>query len=374
MLAPARFELLHTDGAARHGRLHTAHGVVATPVFMPVGTAGAVKGVGPDDLQTLGAQIILGNTYHLMLRPGSELIRKLGGLHRFASFPGAMLTDSGGFQVFSLVGRRTVNEDGVTFQSHLDGSAKVLTPESSMRIQEELGADIIMAFDECPSSLATRETVEAAMARTTRWLKRCVEAWRREATSLFGIVQGGLDEQLRTRHVEEVCAYDLSGYALGGLAVGEAPAAMHAAVAFSAPLLPRDKPRYLMGVGTPEDLLACIGSGIDMFDCVLPTRCARNGLLFTSAGKLPLKNARFATDERAVDARCDCYTCRTFSRAYLRHLHQTRDPLAARLASIHNLAFYLGLMRGAREAIASSMFAAFRETTLDRIRAGVAHA
>jgi queuine tRNA-ribosyltransferase len=270
-----------------------------------------------------------------------------------------MLTDSGGFQVFSLSEKRKITEEGAEFRSHLDGSRHLLTPERSIAIQETLGADIIMAFDECPSSLADRAYFEASLARTTRWLQRCVKAWSRERSSLFGIVQGGLDLPLRKRHAEEICAIELPGYALGGFSVGETPEAMHEGVAGSAPLLPRDKPRYLMGVGTPLDLVTCVGSGIDMFDCVLPTRCARNGLLFTSAGKVVIKNATYARDERPADPTCACYTCRTFSRAYLRHLFVARELLAMRLNTLHNLHYFLNLMRRAREAIEQDRFAAF---------------
>lgn len=356
-----RYELLHVDAktGARRGRLHTPHGVIETPVFMPVGTAGSVKAIAPDDLATLGAGLILGNTYHLMLRPGVELVGALGGLHRFISWDGAMLTDSGGFQVYSLAGMRRITEEGASFQSHLDGSKHLLTPERSVEIQEVLGADVIMAFDECPPALSEASYMEASLARTTRWLRRCVAAWHRGRSSLFGIVQGGLSEALRRRHVEEVCAEDLPGYALGGYAVGEAPEQMHAGVAFSAPLLPRDKPRYLMGVGTPIDLLTCVAAGVDMFDCVLPTRSARNGLLFTSQGKLVIKNARYARDERPLDPGCGCYTCRTFSRAYLRHLFVANEVVVNRLNTLHNLHFFLTLMAGARQAIEADRYAEY---------------
>ena len=348
------------DGAARRGILATPHGEVQTPVFMPVGTAGAVKGIAIDDLAALDYRLILGNTYHLMLRPGEALIAKLGGLHGFTAFPHAMLTDSGGYQVFSLAERRSIAEEGVTFRSHLDGSSHLLTPEKSIAIQETLGADIIMAFDECPPSLADRSVLEAALARTTRWLGRSVAAWTRGPSSLFGIVQGGLDRELRKRHAEEVCAFDLPGYALGGFALGEEPARMHEAVAAAAPFLPIDRPRYLMGVGTPVDLLAAIAAGIDMFDCVLPTRCARNGLLFTFQGRIVLKNARFREDPRPLSEECTCFTCRTYSRAYLRHIFTIGDPLAARLLSLHNLAYYRDLMQGARKAISEGRYAAYQ--------------
>ncbi len=366
--SPVRFELLHVDPStgARRGRLHTPHGVIETPIFMPVGTAGSVKAVAPDDLRALEAQIILGNTYHLMLRPGEQLIGELGGLHRFISWERPMLTDSGGFQVYSLSERRKITEDGATFQSHLDGAKYVLTPERSIEIQETLGADVIMAFDECPPALSERPYLEASLARTTRWLQRCVTAWSRQRSSLFGIVQGGLFEDLRKRHAEEICATDLPGYALGGYAVGEAPEQMHAGVAFTAPLLPKDKPRYLMGVGTPLDLVTCVGSGVDMFDCVMPTRNARNGFLFTSQGKLVIKHARYAKDERPIDPSCTCYTCRTFSRAYLRHLFVAGELVAMRLNTLHNLHFYLSLMREARAAIEQDRYADFMRAFLAR--------
>ncbi len=356
-----RFELLHTDATtgARRGRLHTPHGVIETPIFMPVGTAGSVKAVGPDDLVTLNAQIVLGNTYHLMLRPGEGLVAKLGGLHRFMCWDRPLLTDSGGFQVFSLSQKRKITEEGVAFQSHLDGARQLLTPERSIEIQEVLGADVVMAFDECPPALSERPYFEESLARTTRWLARCAKAWSRQRSSLFGIVQGGLHRDLRARHVEEVCAFDLPGYALGGYSVGEEPAAMHESVGYAAPLLPKDKPRYLMGVGTPLDLATCVGAGVDMFDCVLPTRCARNGLLFTSRGRVVIKNAAYAEDPGPVDEGCACYTCRTFSRAYLRHLFVARELLAMRLNTLHNLHYFLELMRRAREAIEQDRYADF---------------
>ncbi|HEX8538503.1 MAG TPA: tRNA guanosine(34) transglycosylase Tgt [Cystobacter sp.] len=367
-----RYELLHEDASgtrARRGRLHTPHGPVETPIFMPVGTVGSVKGVGPDDLLTMDAQIILGNTYHLMLRPGDDLVGEMGGLHRFISWDRPMLTDSGGFQVFSLAEKRKITEEGAAFQSHLDGRHILLTPERSIEIQETLGADIIMAFDECPPSTEDRAYLEKSLARTTRWLHRCVKAWSRERSSLFGIVQGGMDPQLRKLHTEEVCAVDLPGYALGGYAVGETPEAMYEGVAWSAPLLPRDKPRYLMGVGTPVDLVTCVEHGVDMFDCVLPTRCARNGLLFTSEGKLVIRNATWARDERPADPACSCYTCRNFSRAYLRHLFVAGEILAMRLNSLHNLHYFLTLMQQVREAIAQDRYAQFARDFRERARA-----
>jgi queuine tRNA-ribosyltransferase len=388
-----RFELLAEDGAARRGRLVTSRGVVETPVFMPVGTAATVKTLEPRDLDALGARIVLANTYHLFLRPGHERVRRLGGLHRFMSWNGMVLTDSGGFQVFSLgagggeggregggPGLVEIAEEGVTFRSHLDGSRLFLSPERSIEVQEALGADVIMAFDECPPALADRAYHEVSLARTQRWLVRCRETWRRAEEekaaagegpcALFGIAQGGLHPDLRARAIEDAAALDLPGYALGGYAVGEAPAQMWEGVARDAPRMPRGKPRYLMGVGTPEDLLAGVAAGIDMFDCVLPTRTARNGLLFTSRGKLVIRNARFADDERPVDPACGCYTCRTFTRAYLRHLFKAGEILGLRLNTLHNLTFFLGLMSGARRAIEEGRFDAYRREATEGFLAG----
>ncbi len=354
------FSVHARDGAARAGILTTPHGPVETPIFMPVGTVGSVKAVGPDDLTAVGASILLANTYHLMLRPGPDLVARQGGLHRFMSWPGAILTDSGGFQVFSLAERRTLTEEGVTFRSHLDGSNQALGPERALAIQEALGADVVMAFDECPPAGAERAYLKESLARTARWARRCKAAWHPDGPSaLFGIVQGGLYEDLRRRAAEEICALDLPGYALGGFSVGESVAQMHEGVARSAPLLPADRPRYLMGVGTPDDILHAVASGVDMMDCVLPTRCARNGLLFTSRGRLVIRNRRYAEDPRPPDEACGCYTCRTFSRAYLRHLFQARELLAYRLNSLHNLAYFLSLMAGARRAIREARFAAY---------------
>ncbi len=362
---PLSFEVLATSGRARRGRLQTPHGVVETPVFMPVGTAGTVKALTMEHLLQLNASIILGNTYHLFLRPGHTLVRELGGLHRFIGWPRAMLTDSGGFQVFSLSERRRITEEGVEFRSHLDGRKLLFTPESVMDVQQTLGADIVMAFDECPPSNSKRAYLEDSLARTTRWAARCKAAWRPDSgSSLFGIVQGGLHEDLRRRHAEEICALDLPGYALGGFALGESSVQMHEGFAFSVPLLPTDRPRYIMGVGTLEDLVRAVEAGADMFDCVLPTRCARNGLLFTrrGAGRLTIKNQVFARDERPVDESCGCYTCRTHTRAYLRHLFAADELTAYTLNTIHNLWTYLELMRDLREAIASDTFAAFVRT------------
>ena len=347
------FQITHTDGAARRGRLSLPHGEVDTPQFMPVGTVASVKAIAPDDLGAIGAQIILGNTYHLMLRPGPELVQQMGGLHRFMSWERNVLTDSGGFQVYSLAEQRKISEEGAVFRSHLDGSRHELTPERATQIQLQLGSDILMAFDECPPSQSPRAYHEESLQRTTRWARRCKETWLREPgpSSLFGIVQGGLFADLRQRHAAEIAELDLPGNALGGYSVGEEPAAMWEGVQASAPLLPAHKPRYLMGVGTPEDLLRCALAGVDLFDCVLPTRVARNGLLFTRQGRLQIKAARYARDPSPPDAKCTCYTCRTFTRAYLRHLFAAQELLAFRLNSIHNLTYYLDLMRDFRAAV-----------------------
>lgn len=359
---------------ARQGRLVTPHGEVETPIFMPVGTVGSVKGLGPDDLQSANAKIILGNTYHLMLRPGPERLERLGGLHQFMRWNGPILTDSGGFQVFSLAagsprgkdkdrGPATplvkIDDDGVTFRSHLDGSSHRMTPEESMRVQMCIGADIIMAFDQCPPAKSSRDDVRIAMERTTAWLQRCKVAMTREESRLFGIVQGAIYEDLRIEHAQEICSTGLFGYAIGGLSVGEEKTEMLQALDVTTAEMPTDKPRYLMGVGTPDDLLDGVRLGVDMFDCVMPTRNARNGTLFTYHGKLQIKNARFAEDESPVDETCACYTCRTFTRAYLRHLFTAGELLFHRLASLHNISYYLSLMAGAREAIRAGRYEAF---------------
>jgi queuine tRNA-ribosyltransferase len=350
-----KFTVTHQDGAARRGKLSLPHGEVDTPQFMPVGTVASVKAIAPDDLRNANAQIVLGNTYHLMLRPGAELIAEMGGLHRFMSWDRPILTDSGGFQVYSLAEQRKISEEGAVFRSHLDGSRHELTPERATRIQLQLGSDVLMAFDECPPSRSPRAYHEEALGRTTRWAGRCKDIWAREDPSreraLFGIVQGGLHADLRERHAREIAELDLPGNALGGFSVGESPGLMWEGVERSAPLLPAQKPRYLMGVGTPEDLLRCGAVGIDLFDCVLPTRVARNGLLFTRRGRLQIKAARYAKDPGPADPECSCYTCRTFSRAYLRHLFAAQELLAFRLNSIHNLTFYLDVMAGLRAAI-----------------------
>ncbi|MBG0776179.1 MAG: tRNA guanosine(34) transglycosylase Tgt [Desulfovibrionaceae bacterium] len=361
MPRPGDFQLHATDGAARTGVLQTAHGPVPTPIFMPVGTQGSVKSLCPRDLADIGARIILGNTYHLYLRPGDELVARRGGLHAFNGWHGPILTDSGGFQVFSLAGLRKISEEGVEFQSHIDGSRHFFSPEKVVSIQRNLNSDIMMVLDECVPYGADRAYTEKSLALTTRWAARCREAYPRGSGDnlLFGIVQGGFFADLRTRSAEEICALDMDGFALGGLSVGESKDEMLQMLRHTAPLLPADKPRYLMGVGTPMDILDGIAAGVDMFDCVLPTRNARNGTMYTSQGKLNIKRADFREDDSALDPECDCYTCRTFSKAYLRHLYVARELLAYRLNTLHNLRFFLRLMEGARAAIAEGTFAAF---------------
>ncbi|TNF24788.1 MAG: tRNA guanosine(34) transglycosylase Tgt [Deltaproteobacteria bacterium] len=369
-----RFELTGGDPAsgARLGRLHTAHGVVETPVFMPVGTLGTVKGLTPAQLEEIGASIILGNTYHLYLRPGMEVVSALGGLHKMAAWPHPILTDSGGYQVFSLRHRAKIEEHGVTFASHIDGTPHLLTPEDAIGIQETLGSDIMMAFDECPPAGAHTRVVTRAMERTSRWARRCIDARTREDNALFGIVQGGIDAELRRRSAADLTSLPFDGFALGGLSVGESRDATWASVGAAAPLLPADKPRYLMGVGTPEDLLVCTGLGVDMFDCVLPTRHARNARIMTADGDFNLRNARFRLDDRPLSPGCGCYACQHFSRGYLRHLHKANEVLFNTLASLHNVYYLLDLMRGARAAIAAGTFVDYQRELLARRAASAA--
>ncbi len=338
---------------------------------MPVGTLGTVKAVTARDLRDVGAEILLANTYHLMLRPGDDLIARLGGLHGFSGWSGPFLTDSGGYQVFSLAALRRIDEDGVRFQSHVDGSRHALTPERAIAIQENLGSDIAMVLDECPSHGVSREEIRAATERTTRWARRCRDARRRPDQWLFGIVQGGVLLDLRERSACELAALEFDGYALGGLSVGEPKAERQSVLDHATPLLPPEKPRYLMGVGTPEDILEAVAEGIDMFDCVLPTRNARNGQLFTTQGRLSIRNACFREDPRPPDPGCGCYTCRTVSRAYLRHLHLAGEITAATLMTIHNLAFYLDTMGRIRQSIRSGRFEEFREETVRTLATGV---
>ncbi|HUP61524.1 MAG TPA: tRNA guanosine(34) transglycosylase Tgt [Thermoanaerobaculia bacterium] len=379
-----RFSLLHTDGAARRGRIETPHGAIDTPVFMPVGTRASVKSLTTDQLKHLGTEsrstqhaapstspaIILANTYHLMLRPGVDLVEKLGGVHKFMGWDRAVLTDSGGFQLFSLAAIRKIREEGVEFRSHIDGSPYFLTPEGSVQIQTRMGVDIAMAFDECPAYGLSHAEVEKSMLLTHRWAKRSLAA--RTTSALFGIVQGGIHKDLRKRSVEEIASLQIDGsgfdgVAIGGVSVGEPKEEMFDVVNFTAPLLPADRPRYLMGVGTPEDLVNGVAAGIDMFDCVMPTRNARNGTLFTSSGKVSIKNAKFADDDRPLDPECSCTTCTTVSRAYLRHLYVNDEIAAMVYNTIHNLAFYLDLMGAIRQAIASNSFSGFRDGLLSRL-------
>ncbi len=361
--SPVAFELLARDGDARCGRLVTRHGIVDTPVFMPVGTRGSVKSLGPDDLRAAGATIVLGNTYHLMLRPGHELIHELGGLHRFMGWDGAILTDSGGFQVFSLSKLRKLTEDGVTFRSPIDGTQHVLTPERSIEIQHALGADIAHPLDECLSYPADRRATETSLELTLRWARRsrsAHEALGLSRGALFGIVQGGAYDDLRARAVRETVDLGFDGYAIGGMAVGEPKPLMYELTARVASLLPAEQPRYLMGVGKPEDLVEAVERGVDMFDCVLPTRNARNGQCFTADGPVVIKQSRYTRDPAPLDERCTCYACRGFSRAYLRHLFLSEELLAYRLLSLHNVHFFLRLVGDMRRAIAEGDFAGFR--------------
>jgi tRNA-guanine transglycosylase, queuosine-34-forming len=359
-----RYELVHVcrQSGARLGRLHTPHGVIDTPVFMPVGTLATVKAMTPEELKTLGAQIVLSNTYHLYLRPGPDIVREAGGLHRFMNWDRAILTDSGGFQVFSLSSLRKIEEEGVTFRSHLSGEKLFMSPEKAIEIQNALGADIIMAFDECAPYPAEYEYVKQSVARTTRWARRSLAAHRRpEDQALFGIVQGGVYRDLREQSARELVELDLPGYAVGGLSVGEPKAVMYEILEYTVPLLPADKPRYLMGVGSPDALIEGVIRGIDMFDCVLPTRVARNGTVMTTEGRLVIKSARYARDFGPLDPHCNCYVCRNYTRAYIRHLIKADEILGIRLTTYHNLAFLLNLMAEIRQAIREDRLLDFRD-------------
>ena len=349
-----KFEIIKKDSTsdARLGRYHTSHGIFHTPAFMPVGTQATVKALTPEDLREIGVEIILSNTYHLFLRPGHERIQRLGGLHRFMHWDHPLLTDSGGFQVYSLNSLVKISEEGVQFQSHIDGSRHLLSPEKAIEIQEALGADIIMSLDECTPYPASHGEAERSLELTLNWSRRCKDSRHREDQALFGIVQGGMYSDLRKRSVEALRGMGFDGYALGGLSVGESKEMMLEMVSQTAPLLPWDRPRYLMGVGTPFDMARAVLRGVDMFDCVLPTRNARNGMLFTRSGRLVIKNARYADDDSSIDPGCSCYTCRHYSRAYLRHLYLAEEILAMRLNTIHNLHFYLTFMGEIRQAMA----------------------
>lgn len=335
---------------------------IETPRFMPVGTQGTVKAVSTAELKKLGAQIILGNTYHLYLRPGHQRVERLGGLHKFMNWDGPILTDSGGFQVFSLAGLNQIDDEGVTFQSHIDGSKHRFTPELSMEIQRALGSDIVMAFDQCPPYPATEDQVKQAMARTVKWAERGLKYELKPHQLRFGIVQGGLYKHLREQSAKEITAMPFDAFAIGGLSIGETPDLMQEMARHTAPLLPADRPRYLMGVGRPEDLVECVAAGIDLFDCVMPTRNARNGQLFTSEGKINIKNAKYQDDAGPLDPECECETCTQYSRAYLRHLYVCGEALSARLNSIHNLTYYLRIMKDMRVAILDNRFDEWRES------------
>jgi len=366
--------LLHADGPARAGRIVTDHGEIDTPVFMPVGTVATVKGIAPRTLiDDIGAQIILGNTYHLHLRPGMEVMQAAGGLHRFMAWPRPILTDSGGYQIFSLASRCKITDEGATFQSHIDGSRHLFTPESVVDTQRVLGSDIMMVLDECPPAGVSEERADAACGRTLRWAERCQKRYQ-ETTSLYGhsqalfaIVQGGTYPSLRLTCADALVAMDFPGYAIGGLSVGEAPEDMYAITALVADVLPRNKPRYLMGVGTPADLLECIGRGIDMFDCVLPTRNGRNGMIFTTRGVINIRNERWRTDFSPLDPGLEAYTSLTYTKAYVRHLFQSKEILGLHIASVQNLLFYQWLMRGARRAILGDRYVAFQREVQPRV-------
>ncbi|MCY3638082.1 MAG: tRNA guanosine(34) transglycosylase Tgt [Chloroflexi bacterium] len=354
------FTLNKTDGDARAGVLQTPHGEVPTPAFMPVATQGSVKALDSADLQNIGATIVLANTYHLYLRPGVDIVNDHGGLHGFMQWHGATLTDSGGFQGFSLEHLRKITEDAIIFKSHIDGSEHTFSPEAAIQHQQMIGADIIMPLDICAPADSDRETVSAAVDKTNRWLLRCVDAHTRSDQRIFGIVQGGLFPDLRRKSAQFITGVGFPGYSIGGLSVGESKQAMYDTVEYTAPLLPEDAPRYLMGVGSPEDLVECVARGIDMFDCVLPTRVARNGALFVRGGRLNITAARFKRKYTPIEEGCDCYTCRTFSAAYVHHLFRAKELLAYRLATIHNLRFILRLMEEMRAAITSGEFAEYR--------------
>lgn len=363
-------EILKNDGAARAGRLITGHGDIETPVFMPVGTQGIVKAMTHKELAELGVKMILSNAYHLYLRPGDELIRKMGGLHRFSGWDGAILTDSGGYQIFSLGVLRKIKDDGVLFQSHIDGSRHFLTPEKMVSVQENIGADIAMCLDECVSYPSSFEYTRDSVELTTNWAKRCFAARSGGQQKLFGIIQGGFYPELRIRSAEDILAMDFDGFAIGGLSVGEPKSLMWDMVDTVAGMMPADKPRYMMGIGLPEDLLEGVSRGIDMFDCIIPTRFARNGSLFTWDGRMNIKNARYTDDEGPIDEACSCYTCRTFSRAYLRHLLVSHELTSFYLNTIHNVYFYMELMKKIRHAVSTGTFGSFYNDFKTRYEGG----
>ncbi|KGR83434.1 tRNA guanosine(34) transglycosylase Tgt [Lysinibacillus odysseyi] len=366
---PIRYELIKTckQTGARLGIVHTPHGSFETPTFMPVGTQATVKAMSPEELKEMNAGIILSNTYHLWLRPGNDIVKEAGGLHKFMNWDRPILTDSGGFQVFSLSQFRKIEEEGVHFRNHLNGDKLFLSPEKAMEIQNDLGSDIMMAFDECPPYPATHEYMLKSVDRTTRWAKRCKEAHQRpDEQGLFGIIQGGEYEDLRRRSAEALVELDFPGYAVGGLSVGEPKDVMNRVLDFTTPLMPADKPRYLMGVGSPDSLIDGSIRGIDMFDCVLPTRIARNGTLMTSEGRMVIKNAKYARDFRPIDENCDCYTCKNYTRAYVRHLLRTEETFGLRLTSYHNLRFLIKLMEDVRQAIREDRLGDFKEEFFEK--------
>lgn len=363
-MTAVRYELIKKckQTGARLGRVHTPHGSFDTPVFMPVGTQATVKTMSPDELKNVGAQIILSNTYHLYMRPGPDIVKESGGLHKFMNWDSSILTDSGGFQIFSLSNLRDIHEEGVTFRSHIDGSKHFITPEKAIEIQNNLGADIIMCFDECVSYPAEFDYVKRSVERTTRWAKRCKAAHQNtEKQSLFGIVQGGTYKELREKSAHEIMEIGFPGYAIGGLSVGEPAEEMYAMLECTTPLLPEGKPRYLMGVGSPDYLIEGAIRGIDMFDCVLPTRIGRNGTVMTSSGRIIVRDAKYARDYSSLDPECDCYTCKNFSRAYIRHLLKCNEILGMRLTTLHNIKFLLDLMKNIRQAIIEDKLGDFRK-------------
>lgn len=369
MTSPIRFELIKTckQTGARLGVLHTPHGSFETPMFMPVGTLATVKTLSPEELKEMGAGIILSNTYHLWLRPGHEIVREAGGLHSFMNWDRGILTDSGGFQVFSLSDFRKIEEEGVYFRNHLNGDKLFLSPEKAIEIQNALGSDIIMAFDECPPYPATYEYMKQSVERTSRWAERCLKAHKRpDVQGLFGIVQGGEFEDLRRQSAQDLVSLDFPGYAVGGLSVGEPKEVMNRVLEFTTPLLPADKPRYLMGVGSPDSLIDGAIRGIDMFDCVLPTRIGRNGTVMTSQGRVVIKNAQYARDFSPLDPNCDCYTCRNYTRAYIRHLIKCDETFGIRLTSYHNVYFLIKLMEQVRQAIREDRLRDFRDEFFER--------
>lgn len=370
---PVTYELVKKTGNARAGVITTPHGKIETPVFMPVGTQGTVKGMTKEELIELGSEIILGNTYHLHLRPGDDLVARFGGLHKFSAWEKPILTDSGGFQVFSLGHLRKITEEGVAFSSHLDGSKRFLSPEKSIEIQNNLGSDIVMLFDECPPGMSSKEYLIPSIERTARWAKRCIDVHKRpDEQGLFAIVQGGIYEELREKSLESLMEMDeaFSGYAMGGLAVGEPREDMYRILENVTPKFPENKPRYLMGVGEPLDMLEAVESGIDMMDCVQPTRIGRHGTVFTKYGRLVIKNASYAEDDRPLDEGCDCYVCRNYSRGYIRHLLKAGEILGQRLTTYHNLYFLVHLMKNARKAILEDRFPEFKEEFIKNYKMG----